>query len=315
MKKGLCVLLVLFFLGLSGCAQKQQQTVYIAQQFGTAYVPIALMQQEGLLEARLPEGVTVEWSQLGNTTAIREAMLAGKADIGCMAIPPFLIGLDGGMPWRIASGISSMPMGLVARDSNYHSIADITEKDRIALPQPGSIQHILLAMAAERELGDASRFDTQLVTLNHPDGMSALLSGADVTLHFTTAPYLGEELNQGMQLLLTGAEAMGAPFTGIVAVARDGFYEDSPALYQAFIDALSEAMARIQADPAGVAEMLAPVYEMTPEALLAEMTDPEASYHMEVEGLSAFADFMRRTGYINELPEEDALVFPNVTLP
>lgn len=300
-----------------GCAPKQageKKTVAIAQQFGTAYVPIALMKEEGLLEKYLPEGTQVEWSQLGNTTAIREAMLAGRVDIGCMAIPPFLIGRDGGMPWKICAGVSDMQVGLTARNPAYRTIADITDQDRIALPQPGSIQHILLAMAAEREWGEPQRFDNQLVTLNHPDGMSALLAGADVTLHFTTAPYLGKEQEAGMTLLLTGQEAMGGPFTGIVAVAREAFYEDSPEIYAAFLSALGEAMEMIREKPEAVAELLAPVYEMSKEELLAEMTAEGAAYGTEVSGLAEFSGFMSRTGYLKHDIPAGELVFDGVTL-
>ncbi len=54
--------------------------------------------------------------------------------------------------------------------------ADFSPDDRIALPQPGSIQHILLSMAAEKQLGKHDVFDNQLVTMKHPDGMTALES-------------------------------------------------------------------------------------------------------------------------------------------
>lgn len=320
MKKWMRVVALGLLAGLlaGGCAPRpagEAKTVYIAQQFGTAYVPIALMKEPGLLQKHLPQGVRAEWSQLGNTTAIREAMLAGKADVGCMAIPPFLIGRDGGMPWKICAGISDMPMGLVARNPAYRTLADITPQDRIALPQPGSVQHILLAMAAWREWGQADRFDNQLVTLNHPDGMSALLAGADVTLHFTTAPYLGRELQEGMALLLTGQDALGAPFTGIVAVAREAFQQESPRLYAAFLSALEEAMEQIRTQPRAVAELLAPVYEMSAEELLSEMTAEGAAYGAQVRGLSEFSGFMAQAGYLKEDRPVQELVFDGVDLP
>ncbi|MDL2219906.1 ABC transporter substrate-binding protein [Ruminococcaceae bacterium OttesenSCG-928-O06] len=302
MKNAICLFLglVLLCAGFAGCTGgTQRDVVYIAEQFGTAYAPIALMREWGLLEEHLPAGVRVEWSQVGNTAAIREAMLAGKADIGCMAIPPFLIGKDAGMEWKICSGISNIPMGLVSRDAEVQSLADIGSR-RIALPQPGSIQHILLAMAAARQLGDATVFDNQLVTMSHPDGMTALLSGADVDLHFTTAPYLGQELAAGMTLVLDGTEAMGEPFTGIVAVASDAFAEENPALYSAFLAALQEAITRLNEDPAEAARLLAPVYGMEEDALLAELCAEGTAYTTAVEGVEAFATFLQQTGYTGQ---------------
>lgn len=308
----LCALLCGLLCACGGSSPKK--TFYIVEQYGTAYAPIALMRQLGTLEHRLPAGTTVEWRVLNNTTAIREAMLAGEADIGCMGIPPFLIGLDDGMAWRICSGVSSIPMGLVSRDASITSLADIDADERIALPQPGSAQHILLAMAAQKQLGDAAHFDNQLVAMNHPDGYTAMLSGTDVNLHFTTTPYLGQELAAGMHLVLTDEEAIGAPYTGIVAVAREAFAQDEPQLYKAFVEALEEAVAMLQTDPRGCALALAEVYGMDEEALLAELIAEGVRYHTGVGGLSTFSLFMKDTGYIQQEYPAEALVFSGVVV-
>lgn len=303
------ILTLTLTLVLPGCGKKAGNTVYVAEQFGTAYAPVQLMRTLGLFEDRLPKGTEVVWKQLGNTAAIREAMLAGEADLAFMAIPPFLIGADAGMQWEIFSGLSSVPMGLVARDPGLRTLADIGPGDRIALPQPGSVQHILLSMAARRELGSAGLFDAQLVTLAHPDAMSALLSGADVSLHFTAAPYLGTELQNGMSLILTGEDAMGGPFTFIVGVADSAFKRENSAQFLAFRQALEEAQAILREDPQRAAELLAPVYDMEASALLAELTAEGASYSAEVQGLTAFHDFMLEAGYI-EKPLDLAALCP-----
>lgn len=310
--KGLHIQLVLYCLCAvlvgTGCSE-QTQSVTITMQYGTAYAPIALMQEQGLLEQRLPENIQINWSQMGNTATIREAMLAGKTDIACMAIPPFLIGRDAGMEWKICSGVSRIPMGLVSRDASLQSIGDITESMRIALPQPGSIQHILLAMAAGRELDAPTRFDNQLVTMSHPDGMSALLSDGEVALHFTTAPYLQQELDAGMHLLLAGEKAMGGPFTGIVAVTGERFRAEHPTIYKAFLDALAEATTRLTEDPAGCAEQLAAVYGMTPAELEKEITAPGTAYDQAVDGVPEFQAFMRTSGYLSATAPMEELLF------
>ena len=298
MKKTLIPISLALLLLLTGCGKElETKTIYIAEQFGTAYAPVALMREAGILEEVLPEGTEIRWSQLGNTAAIREAMLAGEADIGFMAIPPFIIGRAAGMQWHICSGISDVPMGLVSSNPEIASLPDIGSA-RIALPQPGSIQHILLAMAAEKQLGQYDIFDNQLVTMAHPDGMTALLSGSEIALHFTTSPYLGQELSEGLTLVLTGEEAMGEPFTGIVAVALDAFMEEYPELYEIFLAALHEAIDRLQVDPAAAAKILAPVYGMTEEALLRELTGEGAAFLREVRGTQAFADFLFKAGYV-----------------
>jgi len=77
----------------SGCkSDKSQEKLVIAEQFGLAYAQIEIMKHNGTLEQKLAEeGVTsveIVWQKMANTTAMREAMLAGQVDICCVAIPP-----------------------------------------------------------------------------------------------------------------------------------------------------------------------------------------------------------------------------------
>ena len=291
---------------LTGCTQDKQETLTVAYQFGTAYAPVELLRVEGKLEETL--GIPVKWVQLQNTATIRESMLAGETDIGFMAIPPFLIGYDGGTDWKIITGLSSMPSGLVTRE-DITDLSEIDENARIALPQPGSVQHILLAMAAEKRFNDAGRFDNRLVALSHPDGMNLLLSGGDINYHFTTAPYLQAELDTGMTLLLSGREAFGGEFTGIVGVAQSEFLKGRADVCAAFLKELEAASLVISQDPAYAAKVLAPVYAIEEARLFEELTADGAAFVTSVSGVEEFAGFMFRTGYIKTLPESGDMIF------
>ncbi|MEG2073285.1 MAG: ABC transporter substrate-binding protein, partial [Angelakisella sp.] len=82
------MLAALVLLPLGGC-QKKQYEISIAEQFGIAYAPLAIMKEKKLLEEKLP-GITVNWKQFGGPTAIREGMLSGDIDIGFMGCAPVL---------------------------------------------------------------------------------------------------------------------------------------------------------------------------------------------------------------------------------
>lgn len=297
-------ILILSFL-FTGCNKKEAKTsekykINIAEQYGLAYAPLQIMKEKKLLEKNL-SGIQVSWSQLGNTSAIREAMLADKLDAGFMAIPPFLIGWNNGMEWKIASGLSRSPVSLITNQKNIKSIKDFTEKDRIALPQPGSIQHILLSMAAERELGDSHKLDNQLVTMAHPDGMNALLAKKDITAHFTSPPYSFKELeNKDMHEILSGEEALGGQFTFIVGVTTKKFHDNNPEVYKAFVQSLHESIDFITNNPKESAKILAPIYKLSEEETLKYLTAPGTEYSKEVKGISQFAEFMKKTNYLNK---------------
>jgi NitT/TauT family transport system substrate-binding protein len=285
------------FLLLTGCGGGDR-TVTIADQYGIAYLPIQIVKQEKLLEKRLPD-TRIRWEKMGNAAAIREAMIAEKLDVGFMGIPPFLIGYDRGMDWRIFTGLSEAPLGLVTLRQDVRTLDDIEPDDRIALPQPGSIQHILLSMAAERRFGNPERFDSRLVTLSHPDGMQALLAGREITAHFTSPPFLFEELDQeGARLILTGEEAFQGNFSFIVGAARREFLSENRESVEALIGSIEEAISLIREDPAAAADSAAAEYGIPADTLLSYIEYPGMKFATEVVGVERFISFMRQSCYV-----------------
>lgn len=303
--KLLIIVLLISFIaaGCANTANTAEATINIAEQYGLAYAPLQIAKELKLIEKNLP-GVKINWKQLGNTAAIREAMLANEIDAGFMAIPPFLIGWDKGMDWKIACGLSSSPVALVTNRKEIKSIRDFSEKDRIALPQPGSVQHILLSMACERELGDSKKLDNLLVTLAHPDGMNALLSKQDITAHFTTPPYLMKELETpGMYEILNGKQALGEEFTFIVGVTTGKFHDNSPQEYKALLKAINEAMKFMESNREETLEILSRQYEMSMEEVARNLDMEGTEYSISIKGIDAFAGFMERNGYIAKAPK------------
>ena len=76
----------ILFISCSG-----EKTVTIAEQYGLAYAPLQIMRSREFYE-KLEPGIEIKWVKLGNTAAIREAVLAGEVDLGFMGLPHFLIG-------------------------------------------------------------------------------------------------------------------------------------------------------------------------------------------------------------------------------
>src|SRR6056297_3005078 len=215
MKKYISIITILslslFLITACGSSdQSSQKSITIAEQYGLAYAPVQLIKELKLLEESDPD-LKIEWKQLSNTTAIRESMLAGEVDIAFMAIPPFLIAKDKGMEWKIFSGLSESPLGLMTNREYISSLSDFNYNDKIALPQPGSIQHILLSMAAQQNFKETDKFDDQLLTMNHPDAMNALLAGREVSAHFASPPYLFLESREaGIKQILSAKDAFGS---------------------------------------------------------------------------------------------------------
>ena len=126
-----------------------------------------------------------------------------------------------------------MPLYLNTINPNVKTIKDFTDKDRIALPAVKvSIQAITLQMAAEKAFGPGQhgKLDPLTVTLSHPDGMAAMMSGrSEITAHFTSAPFMYQELEDSrVRKVLDSYEVLGGPHTFNVVWASTKFYNDNP---------------------------------------------------------------------------------------
>ena len=275
------------------------KTVNIAEQYGLAYAPLQIAKELKLIEKHLPEH-EINWEKTINTASIREAMLSGSLDIGFMGIPPFLIGFDNQMNWKIFRALNQAPLGVTYRTDKITSIDNINSSQKIALPQPGSIQHILLTMYLEKNYGDAKFLDDYLLTLSHPEGQLALLSDSEVVAHFTSPPYLFEELNDGnVELMFGSEEAFGGEFTFIVGVLRDGFEDEE--IVDGVNAGIDEAIDIIENNPECAIELLSKVYEIDEDKIHSYLYWEGMNFKSEVVGIDQFIEFMNQQGYLKEM--------------
>lgn len=287
--------------------------IRIAIQYGLGYAPVQIVQEKKLIEKYLP-GAQVEWKQMGGEV-IREAMISGNVDIGFMGQGPFFIAWDKGADWKIATTLGSSPLGLQTYRKDIKSLQDFKKDDKIATPYSGSIQHILLAMAAEKELGDPKAMDNNMISMQHPDAATALISERAIAAHFTSPPYLYEELSSpNIHQILDGEEAFGGEFGFLVGPATRKFHDNNPAAYAAFVMAINEAVTFINNNPQEAARILAPSFKLPEDKVEKYLTWPGTNYTTTPYGLMGFAEFMKKAGYISKVPADfDQICWENVS--
>lgn len=312
MKKCISIILIVILLTItvSGCG-KNKDEINIAEQFGVAYAPLQIMKEQKLLEKRLP-GVTVNWKQFGGPTAIREGMLAGEIDFGFMGPAPAIMGIDNGMKWRFATGISFNRVAIVAKGPAVKKLVDIPQDKKIAVLSPACTQHVLLCMAAEQEFGDPQALDNRIVSMSHPDSLNAMLSNTEIAAHVATPPYLEQELAAGMGVLYTGEELMGQNFTFITGVALESFHDQNPEYYNAFIESLNEAIDYINDNLDQAVKQLAPYYGIPEEDLRSQMTYNGSIYSKKLQGVEELSAAMQRMGFTKQAFNFEQMTFDNV---
>lgn len=298
-------------------AAQEATTLRIARQPGLGYLPLIVMREQKLIEKRVP-GVKVEWNELTSGPAIRDAMIAGQLEVGSGGVAPFLQGFDKGIKWKTTGAMNNMPLYLVVNRPEVKALKDFTPEMKIALPAPGSIQHVTLQMAAEKELGDAKALDNNIVAMGHPDAQAALLSQKEIVGHFGSPPFQYDELEKGgpnFKVLLDSYKVLGGPHTFNLVWAMDDWAAKNPRLFQAFVDAQKEATDFINQDPAAAAKLFVEGEKsrLTADAILKQMKSDGIEFTMTPLGFMKYADFMKKTGAIKNVPASwKDYAFPHV---
>ncbi len=298
--------LILVCVGLCGCSSEQKSdgtnTLTVAYQYGLAYAPLVIMQEKGLVEKNYGDKLEVEWINLNSGSAINEGVLTGDIDVAGMGVGPFVTGATAGVPYKMYATLSAQPHKLMSNKEEIQTLADIGPEHKVSVVNIGSIQHILLAMLAEKELGDAHALDNNLVAMSHPDGMMALLSGS-VDCQLTTAPYIYEEMETEGVHEVKGLEEVwpeGSAF--IVSVVSDKLIEEDPELYEAVVAATNEAIAFINDNPEEAAAIVASKQDYEEEDVLEWMQAPGCVYDSHLNGVMDMAIFMEENGFIEKAP-------------
>jgi NitT/TauT family transport system substrate-binding protein len=288
------------------------QNITIAYQFGIGYAPLLLIKQQRLLERAYP-GLRVEWKQLASGTPITDGIIKGDIQIGAMGTGPMLVGWARGTNWKVIAPLDEADLWLMVRNPSIRTFADLRGK-RIATPTATSIQAVALRKMAEVKLGNARALDSSLISMDHPDGMQALLTG-QIDAHFTSPPYQWLELGRGARALGKSYGYFGA-HSFLVTVATQRFYDEYTAFSNRFYRLVKQSIDLLNKKPRVAAAILA--REDTTETTAAQFRrwitrKKSLTFTTRPRGLMRTAAFMNKIGLLNKVPGSwRELVFPPV---
>jgi NitT/TauT family transport system substrate-binding protein len=286
--------------------------ITIAYQFGIGYAPLLIIKQQRLLEKAYP-GLKVEWKQLASGTPITDGIIKGDIQIGAMGTGPMLVGWARGTNWRVLAPLDEADLWLMVKNPSIRTLADLRGK-RIATPTATSIQAVALRKMAEVKLGNARALDSSLISMDHPDGMQALLSG-QIDAHFTSPPYQWLELGKGARALGKSYGYFGA-HSFLVTVVTQKFYDDYTAFSNRYYRLVKQTIDLLNKKPTVAAAILA--REDTTETTAAQFKrwitrKKSLTFTTRPRGLMRTAGFMNKIGLLNRVPRSwRDLVFPPV---
>ena len=309
-------------------AAAQAPEIRFARQFSMGYLQFNMMEHHQLLEkhakaAGIPE-IKVVWATFNSPAAMNDALLSGSVDIVSGGVPGLLTiwARTRGTPSAVKgiTTFSSQPVLLNTRNPNIKTIADFTDRDKIALPAVKvSLQAMMLQMAAAKQWGQANfaKLDPLTVGMSPPDSTIALLSeSADITSVFSVPPFQQQQLDKpGIHTVLNSYDVFGGPHTFTVAWTSSQFRDKNPALYKALIAAFDEATQMLNKDVKQASQYWIDNVKskMTVEKVAQIASGPQVKWTMVPENTMKYAEFMHAVGSIKAMPADwKELFFPEV---
>ncbi|GIZ53178.1 ABC transporter substrate-binding protein [Noviherbaspirillum aridicola] len=289
----------------------------IAEQFGVVYLLLNVAQDQKLIEKHGKKrgvDIQVEWTKLSGGASVNDALLSGSIDIAGAGVGPLLTIWDRTVGKQNVRGVASLgnfPYYLVTNNPSVNTIADFTDKDRIALPAVTvSVQARILQMAAARQWGDRefARLDKLTQALPHPDAAAAIIAGkTEISAHFGNPPFQDQELaqNRRAKIVLNSYDVLGGPSSATVLYATEKFRSENPKTYAAFVDALAEAAQFIGANPEAAADIYLRVNKSNIDRalLLKILRDPQVQFKIAPQNTFTLAQFLHRIGAIKNQPK------------
>ena len=292
-------------------------TIRIAEQFGIGYLPLHVIRDRGLLAKHGREAgieVEIEWVKLSGGAAMNDGLLSGSIDIASAGgVTPLLTLWDrtrGNLDVRAISASVTMPYYLLSSRPGVASIDDLGPEDKIAVPSVGvSIQARILQMAAAQRWGDAAWNRLEPLTVNLPIPRHSPPCRPRYRHHRPflrpRPPFQYQQLAQpGVTKILSSYDVLGGPSTAILLWATAKFRADQPEVYAAFLKALAEAVALINADREAAVQTYIRVEnsKIDPDLLRRILADPEIAFTMTPRQTDQYARFMHKIRAIKAEP-------------
>jgi NitT/TauT family transport system substrate-binding protein len=284
---------------------------------GVGFLPLLVMEKYALIERQAQEAgipnLHVRWIDLGGPAVMNDSLLSGAVDFIAAGPPAFIVLWDrtrDSAKVRGVAAMSSLPMYLNARADHLKKLDDITDRDKIAVTAVKvSIPSIIMQMYAREKYGadQAYRFDKYTVTMTHPDGVIALLSGSGgISAHFTSPPFHQRERKDShIRTIMTSDEVMGGSTTFTMLSTTTAFREKNPKVYSAVLKALDDAIDVITEDKQDAAEtLLASTAEggFSLDEIVSLLNDSSVKFTTTPENVMKYADFMHSVGSIKNRP-------------
>ena len=315
-KANVCLMAAISILSmglLTGCGEKTNE-LRIGYFPNITHSQALVMREQGNLEKELEGKYDVKWTSFNAGPAEVEALFAGELDMGFIGPVPAISAYVKSMgDFVIVSGAANGGAALVAaKDSAISSMADLDGK-KVAIPQLGNTQHLMLLNLLEQNgLAASSAGGTvELVAAANAD-ITNLIDQGQIDAALVPEPW-GSIIaqNENAQIITEGVglDTINKEATTIIIVNKD-YMEKNPEAVNTFLDEYYDTTEYVIAGSEEVKEIInTRIKEETGKEFDADIITnafENIDFTTEVPqaSLDGYAQILYNEQFITQLPDE-----------
>jgi NitT/TauT family transport system substrate-binding protein len=244
-------------------------------------------------------GLNIQLTQFSAGGPIMTQMGSGTLDLGFAGVPPIISAVDNGVPVKIVAALQGNGSGIiVGKNSGIKAAADLKGK-KIAVPNKGSIQDIMLRQLLKQ---NNISYDNDVTVNNVPVGqMPGAVDAGTVDAAFTWEPYVSMTAMKNMGDILLRSEQIMANHPCCAVATSDTMIQQYPDTLKTFFKAHKEATDFVLSNPQETAQIISSKDWLGDEAAIEAaalqnihfLAKPDSDY---INGTLQFATEMKALG-------------------
>ncbi len=316
MKRIVSTVIVLLMVSLmtacGGNSASPSDTGYTADVFrincGVSYgsVVTQIIKLHGLLDGKLPDGVSIEWSYIESSSNVRDALSAKQVDIAVASIPTIIAAIENGAPIAVLSNSAAQSAYVFSNNPDIKSLDDIGPTHKISSSTLGGTYGLAFMMVCKEIYGDAQKFSQNFLTMSNSDTLISLASSKEIDCAILGFPSLAEARKmENLTPIYDLLPVMRENSLTQINVASQEFAESNPVLVQAFLDASQEAMDFLNDNPEEAAALLSQQYgDVAPSEIEEQIKGVPFTLEISETAYDSVAQLMHETGILSNPPKK-----------
>jgi len=282
-----------------------KKTIVINNASNYTNIITQVIMNKDLLNPFLPNDVSIRWTSLETGLDIREALVAGRVDIGVVGTMHTITGIENGLPIRIISNQGAGFLQVISKNRNINSIFDLNQNSKITITSMGSYTHLAFSLRSKELFNNSMLFNDNFVTVPNSIVLGLIQSSSDYDAFILSFPtcYLIPD-NVQYHIIDDLTQTTMKYDLGTYLVTSESFYRDNPVIINAFRKASEHAIELITNNRIIIAELLSEIYEVRSDIIADVIRQCPPKLEISESGYNNIAELMHEMKFLSRPPKK-----------